>query len=795
MTRKVLLRQVTGRVLYFFPFQLVVLHLKKNHVMLFLWLLLFGYITGSVGRKYGIPSILLYPEYFGQANILSFLMLGFSLGGFITAFNLFTYIFHAYRFPFVATWARPFLKFNINNAIIPVAFVFTYLWRSAKLQMDKELIPPGDTTLHLLGFLLGIGLFLLIALLYFTRTNIDIVKVAGTDADAFRPEPLLEDIIPAAPPRSEGYRNNQQRKATRWLRRQQTTRKWRVDTYLTWPPQIMLTRGIKHYDPELLRAVLWQNHVNGSIFQVAVAVSFIALGIFSNTAFFAIPAGSSIILLFSILLMLFSAASSWLKGWMITLLLAGTVLLNMLSHGTQDFLYDTQAYGLDYRAPPAVYNREVIHEAATDTAAARRDAMAQEAVLQQWLRHNQALPHGDEKPPLVIINTSGGGSRAMLWTFRCLQVADSLLGGQLMERTALLTGSSGGLIGATYYRQLAWGAKNGGAMDPGDPHHLDRMAADILNPVMFSLVTNDMFIRYRKVHDGDRSYTMDRGYTFESRLNGLTDGLLNIRLKDMAEAERRAETPLLVITPTILNDGRRLLISAQPVAYLSNIRPQGPVHATVEPESIEFQALFKDQDAANLKLSSALRMSATFPYITPVVTLPSEPKMRVMDAGVRDNYGYRTTLAYLHTYRHWLAEHVGRVVIIQMRDKQQQLKVRSVGQSLLGRLFQPVGSVYGNFIRAQDQDFDFALKAADAWMPVPLDVINLQLWLDKDAQVSLSWHLTALEKRLVLSMINTPSNQRSLGQLRQLVLGETALSSTQGHGTPAAPAAGPLPRP
>lgn len=789
MTRKLLLRQVMGRVLYSFPLQLVVLHLKKNHVMLLCWLLLFGYVTGSVGRKYGVPSIFLYPEYFGKASILSFLLLGFSLGGFITAFNLFTYIFHAYRFPFVATWSRPFLKFNINNAIIPLAFVLTYVWHSAKLQVDKELIGPGATALHLIGFLLGIGLFLLIALLYFSRTNIDIVKVTGSDADAFRPEPIMEDIMSAMP-----QRPSQQRKANRWLRRQQNTRKWRVDTYISWPFQIKLTRGIKHYDPELLRAVLWQNHVNGSIFQLAVAVAFIALGIFSNTSFFAIPAGASIVLLFTILLMLFSAASSWLKGWMITLLLGGTVLLNMISHGTQDFLYDTQAYGLDYQAAPAVYDREAILKAATDTAAARRDAQAHLAVLQQWLRNNQALPHAGEKPPLVIINTSGGGSRAMLWTFRCMQVADSLLGGQLMERTALLTGSSGGLIGATYYRQLALGEKHGEPMDPGAPHHLDRMAADILNPVVFSMVTNDMFIRYRDVHDGDRSYTMDRGYTFESRLNALTDGLLDIRLKDMAEAERKAETPLLVISPTILNDGRRLLISSQPVAYLANIQPTGPVHATVEPESIEFGSLFKGQDAQNLKLSSALRMSATFPYVTPVVTLPSEPRMRVMDAGVRDNYGYRTTLSFLHAYRTWLAENVGRVVVIQLRDKQQQLKVRNVGQSLLGRLFQPVGSVYGNFIRAQDQDFDLALKAADAWMPVPLDVINLQLWLDKDAQVSLSWHLTALEKRLVLSMVHTPDNRESLETLHRLVLGEPALSAAPAGGIPTAPATGPAPQ-
>jgi hypothetical protein len=55
------------------------------------------------------------------------------LGGFITAFNLYSYAMHGYRFPFIATIARPFLKFNINNAVIPGLFVLTFLWCSGTL--------------------------------------------------------------------------------------------------------------------------------------------------------------------------------------------------------------------------------------------------------------------------------------------------------------------------------------------------------------------------------------------------------------------------------------------------------------------------------------------------------------------------------------------------------------------------------------------------------------------------------------------------------------------------------------
>lgn len=792
MVTRAAYKQSVRRVLYFFPFQLFILHLKKDHFVLLCWLVFFGYITESIGVKYGIPYLFLYPEYFGEVTFWSFLLLGFALGGFITAYNLFSYTSHAYRFPFLTTLARPFLKFNINNAIIPVAFVLTYLYCSARIQITKELVPVAETVVNLIGFLLGIGLFLVIALLYFTRTNTDIHKLLGKDAENYRPAEPMEDIIPQhpVPPLRQ-----EQRRATRWLRREQRTRKWRVETYLTSPFRLALARSSAHYDKELLRSVLWQNHINGSIFELAVVITFLALGAFSNVAFFAIPAGASVFVLFTMGLMLLSALTSWVKGWMASLIIGLAVVVNLLSLRTESFFYDAQAFGLDYDAPPATYDRATIGAYALDTVTARRDAEALLPMLERWAKNNAPLPRPGEKPKLIIVNTSGGGSRAMLWTYRCLQVADSVLGGDLMARTALMTGSSGGLIGAAYYRQLCYEARVNGTIDPADPRHLDEMSSDILNPVGFSFVSNDMFIRYRHVVDGHRFYTLDRGYAFEHRLAELTNGTLEARLSEMAGPELRAETPMLVVSPTSINDGRRLVISSQPVGFLTCMATGGQVQSPNQPESIEFQRLFAGQDAANLKLSSALRMNASFPYITPVVTLPSEPKMRVMDAGVRDNYGYRTTLMFLYTFRDWIAQHTGGVVILQMRDKQRELDVRPTNGSLISRLIDPVGSVYGNFVRSQDQDYDLMVKQACAWVPFPLHIVDLQLRHHDDEEISLSWHLTAVEKKQVLQTIHAADNESAFSLLRALVAGTGPSVPVVAGGTAPVPAGDHVARP
>ncbi len=770
-------RMVLRRVLYFFPLQLLLLHLKKNHLLLLVWLLLFGFITRTLGVKYGVPNLFLFPEYGGHVGFLSYAMIGFSLGGFITAFNLYTYTMHGYRFPFIATIGRPFLKFNINNGIIPWLFILTYLYCAARFQYLQELIPPRLIVWHLAGFACGLLSFLGLALLYFTRTNTDIIKLLGKeqDPDASH-EPLLDMLAPSqeAPPHGKPQR----RRATRWLRRQQRTEKWRVETYLGPNLRVMLARSSSHYDQELLRDILWQNHINGSIFEVVLVVSFLALGAFSSSPMFSIPAGASAFLLFTMLLMLYSALFSWLQGWTGTLVIALILMLNLASHRTDAFLVNAQAYGIDYDAPPATYDQPTILALARDSIAATADARAVEATLNTWLQRNGAWADSSGKPRMVLINTSGGGLRAMLWTVRCLQAVDSMLDGQLMTRATFMSGSSGGLIGAAYYRQLYLNDLASEDIQRYSPEVRDEVSGDMLNRIGFSFVTNDMFIRYRKVHDGGRSYIRDRGSAFEEGLNANTRNMLDVRLKDLAAAERDAIVPHLVMSPVSINDGRRLIIASRPMAFLAHITPASPMNIDSEPEAIEFQRLFRDHDPGNLKLTSALRMNASFPYISPVVTLPSTPHMRVTDAGGRDNYGYRATLGFLFTFRKWIAENTSGVVLIQLRDTQRDLPVHPSNATLLDRLTDPLGSVYDNFVRIQDQDYDLMMQQASGWMPVPMEVVDLQLRRSSDSeQISLSWHLTAVERSRVIRSVGSSENRASLQHLAALLKAPNGPSS------------------
>ena len=71
----------------------------------------------------------------------------------------------------------------------------------------------------------------------------------------------------------------------------------------------------------------------------------------------------------------------------------------------------------------------------------------------------------------------------------------------------------------------------------------------------------------------------------------------------------------------------------------------------------------------NMRMLTALRMNATFPYVLPNVWLPSEPVIDVMDAGFRDNFGEQVGIRFVHVFRDWILKNTSGVLLIQIRDR------------------------------------------------------------------------------------------------------------------------------
>jgi len=744
-------RHRKNRVQFFFPFQLMLLHLKKNHFILFIWVFFFCIVTGVFGKSVGVPQQFLVPEYRGATGIISFGILGFSVGGFISGFNLFTYIMHGYRFPFIATLSRPFHKFCLNNFVLPGLFLLTYIFCSAKFQIERELIPPMKAVLNLLSFFTMLALFQALSYVYFMYTN--------KDAQAYgRGRKRKENAKEDAPVDSPIHH------PLKWLRLRRAARKWHVETYMSSYRRISLARDSQHYSKDVLEKVFSQNHVNASRFEVVLVLTFLIIGSLRSYEAFIIPAAASAMLFFTMFIMLISALHSWLRGWTLTLFILFLLTLNFFYKDLTMFREDTRAYGLNYEVEKVKYDLEAL---IPDTATVLADEQYTIAMLDNWKRKAMVLQN-TEKPKFIILNHSGGGSRSACWTMTTLAYLDSMCPGGLLDNTVMMTGASGGMLGAAYMRELqlrkAWGED----INIYDSTYADNISRDLLNPILLSMATNDWFIRYQHMYDGDYVYSKDRATAFEEQLVRNTDGMFDRRMRDYAQPEHDAVIPMMIMSPTIVNDGRRMLLASQPVSYLAQaFHVNGDWHQL--PEDIEFSRMFANHDAQNLKFISALRMNASFPYVSPLTTLPSDPAVDVMDAGIRDNFGMKTTMQFLYTFRDWINTNTSGVVIVQVRDLPKNKDLSGHDQSLFNNFSAPIGGIYGNITKTHDYNSEQALRYMQGFFDRHISLVTFELEQDRETHISLSWHLTKSEKLHIRRAVHDAYFQRELKRLKGLL--------------------------
>jgi hypothetical protein len=747
------------KVIYFFPVQLFLVHLKKNQMMLVYWLVLFGFILQKIAPKYGIPYLFLNPEYLNEVNFWSYIIIGFGVGGFTMAFNISSYIMNAFRFPFLATTSNPFLKYCLNNTILPFTFIVVYCVQIYSFQIKNQFLSTSETLIEIGGFLLGVFLFLFLSISYFFKTNKDLFKMFGVkieEGDELKVKFRTSRIT--------------LKKNMDWQAIDKNQRDWHVETYWSTFTRIRKARDFHHYDKEMLLNVFRQNQTNAALFEVFVVISLLLLGLFRENPFFEIPAGASILLLFTMYLMLNSAVYNWLRGWSTTVFFMILLIINSI-FAWSIFNVSNGAYGLNYHTTKARYTRQTLQKYENNKKHLESDMHATIEILNNWRQKNCANTiQMQRKPKLVIINASGGGLRSALWTFYSLQYADSLLDGELLKHTELITGASGGMLGAAYLRELMLRKYDRKIKTFNRQSYIDNIAKDVLNPVVFAMTVNDLFLRIEDVKIGANKYKKDRAYALEQKINQNTNYILNKKLIDYAKPEQEANIPLMIFTPSILNDGKKLFISSQYISYMAqgNVSENINKHNLVE--GIEFRRFFKNQDADSLLFTSAIRMSATFPFVSPVVSLPSNPVIDVVDAGGRDNYGVETSLKFLYTFRNWISTNTSGVVILQIRDRRKQKADESDSNpTLIQSITAPAQSLYDNLFSVQDLNQNALLNYAGLWFDGKIDVVDFELRNEKPDKISLSWHLTKKEKKKVMESIHLPENQLAFKRLKVLL--------------------------
>lgn len=779
------------KIIYSFPVQLLVLHLRRNLFLLFFWVFLVMVFTGNFGRVLGIPYLFLDPEYLNAVNFWSFFIVGFTLGGFTVAFNITCYILYGHEFSFLGVLEKPFTKFSINNSLLPLLINILYLVFIVDFQLQNEFRGYTDLIEKVSGFLVGFFGMLVVLYTYFRFTNKDIfIYLAGSVDKRLKKVKLNRQKVLEKLKEVKG-------------------RRYHVDYYLDGRLRIRPTEHLHDfYDKEAILKVFDQNHFNLVLIELLIIVVVLLLGFFMGNVYFQIPAAASVILFGTIFIMLTGAIRYWFGSWGITFSLVVFLLLNFLVK-FDVFKNLNPAFGLDYKGEAAEYSLKTLKEAnSIDQYHADRQAIF--PILENWKKKQSAedkkvemqiepvrnknvqqVDEGDalnEKPKMIFLCVSGGGQRSALWTMRVLQQADSVLNGKLLDKTMLITGASGGIVGASYYRELYLRQLAGEIDNRMDSIYLQRIAMDNLNPMIFSLLVNDLFFRFQFFEYNGSSYVKDRGYAFENQLNRNTSFVMEKKLKDYRDVEAKAIVPMVLMAPTIVNDGRKLYVSTHNMGFMTVNADSENKNISSMIRGVDFRNFFREQGADELRFLSALRMSATFPYITPNIELPSDPPLEIMDAGISDNYGISDAVRFLYTFREWISENTSGVIFLSVRDHQKDAPVEKKASGSIMRNFSaPISSVYNNLGNIQDLNNDVLIEYANHWFDGMIYQVELEyntstmfenetnlpeeilLERRENERAALNWHLTTREKKNIIDNIWLVSNQEALRRLKELV--------------------------
>lgn len=737
------MKAILKNIYHFFPVQLFLLHFRKYQVLLIFWYVLLSTLNSSFMKNFGADALFFAPEYLGTVNSLGAFFTGVAWGVFFMSWNITTFILHSKRFKFLAATSNPFLKYCINNSLLPLGLLTFYFIKLYQFDDYKELMSNGEIFSIIGGILLGIVFLLAVSFAYFfgagksiSKNMAPIIGNPGLFKKTFQGRAALMDEFGL-----------------------------KVDSYLSGSLKLRTVRHVSHYKQDFLDAMFKRHHLAAIVCMLLAFIFLILVGFFLENKFFEMPAAASILVFFAVMIAFIGSLTYFMQSWSLPAAILIIIVIN--------FLYEKEiidprnkAYGLNYinkdRRP--AYSKQSLEALCTpkQVAADKKNMLS---ILERWKQKQTS-----DKPLMVFVNVSGGGLRSAAFVMNTLQQLDSSTNGNLMKQTFLISGASGGMLAATYYRELYRYKRSNPTLNIYDKKYGEYISSDLLNPVFTSMMARDIFAPIQKFGVDNNRYVKDRGYAFEKKLSDNTRGLLNIQLKDIAKDEKEANVPLIIFNSVVKADARKLLIGTQPMSFM--MKPSiFQQDNSVSPDAVDFAAMFKYQQPMNLRILTAMRMNATFPYVLPNVWLPSDPVIDVMDAGLRDNAGTETTLRFLDNFKDWIAANTSGVLLLQLRDRPIDEWEEKEPNNLTDMIVTPATMLQHNWFKLQgysmNDQFSYFCSATQDIKLTKAVIMYQPSKPDKGA--ALNFHLSAREKIDIVESLYMDVNRQNMAEIKQLL--------------------------
>ena len=392
-------------------------------------------------------------------------------------------------------------------------------------------------------------------------------------------------------------------------------------------------------------------------------------------------------------------------------------------------------------------------------------------------------------PPMIAVAASGGGIRAGAWTVEILTALEEMYGATFVRSVSAISSVSGGSVGAVQY------LLDYPVCAPRTPERLDEIrnstAADSLRATAWGFVYPDfMRIALSPIFEfWSRAENWDRAAATEAAWRAHTDqDHATATLGLWRAAVRRGHRPVSLINTTTVESGETFIMT--------------PVDLDPDADGLSgVPSFFNEYPSHDVQALTAARMSATFPWVSPVarprlvldggdrvvgadgVERPSRA-FYLADGGYFDNFGVATLIRWLTAImpgyldlepRSAAGDQPKRLLVLLIRDSTRVSPARRAFTQERGFRYEVTGPVE-TILNARNSTQDvrnanelelfeelWALAAVAADANVEVSRVNFDLANSASREISLSWSLTEHERQLMQDAMCTMVEDARVG--------------------------------
>lgn len=354
----------------------------------------------------------------------------------------------------------------------------------------------------------------------------------------------------------------------------------------------------------------------------------------------------------------------------------------------------------------------------------------------------------DPDAPVVIVSASGGGIRAALWTGVVLEGLTQVEANtpELKDRIVLMSSVSGGSVGSMYYyaKEYLGNLAADSASTAGGTTSLAPVVWGFAYPEALRLVLGSWMNPVNHI---------DRGWAQEVAWGQQISG--DPMISSLSQAVKTGDSPLHIYNSCLLETGQRYLISPAKADLPRFVNEKQEGTRQTLPRALDSRQLDLD-----MRLVTAARLSATFPYATPQARseyvsdddefqFTDQQKYRVADGGYYENSGLLTSIELFDRYLEDQPMNSGpkRVAFIEIRADPGDFgtwKSPNKGglkTELVGPMTTAVNVVFGAQAARNRQELRWM---GQLWQK--RNGVEVQHFVFYLSHGPLSWHLSEIEK-------------------------------------------------